>query len=107
MMVRTLLLAALPVCATVAAAGTTEPLQPEFRLVNFHAPLVIDNIYSPMQPGTRTVFHELEDNECKVNDVVVTNDAKRDFHGAYTGLAARAVRDKVWADPTCSGKRDT
>jgi hypothetical protein len=91
--------------ASVAAAGSDGPIQPEFRLANFHSPLVIDNLFSPMQPGTRTVFYELEDGECKVNDVVVTDGVKRDFHGAYAGLAARAVSDRVWADPQCNGKR--
>jgi hypothetical protein len=93
--------------ASAGAWGGDEPIQPEFRLVNFHAPLVIDNLYSPMQPGTRAIFHELEDGQCKVNDVVVANVAKHDFHGAYAGLAARGVSDKVWADPRCDGTRGT
>ena len=82
-----------------------QPLQPEFRLSNFHAPLVIDNPYLPMQPGTRTVLYELEDRACHVNDVVVTHDVKRDFQGAYAGLAARVIRDRVWADDACNGHR--
>jgi hypothetical protein len=90
-------------CTGLACAAT--PLQPSFRLDNFHAPLVIDNPWSPMQPGTRTVFHELEDGECKVNDVTVSRSAKRDFGGAYAGLAARSVIDRVWSDPLCNGKR--
>jgi hypothetical protein len=91
-------------CSAPVFAGT-EPIQPQFRLANFHAPLVIDNPYSPMQPGTRVVFHELEDGECKVNDVIVTQAAKRDFVGAYAGLSARPVIDRVWADPLCDGRR--
>jgi hypothetical protein len=91
--------------ASAAASASGGPIQPEFRLANFHAPLVIDNIYSPMQPGTRTVFNELEDGECKVDDVVVTGNAKHDFHGAYAGLSARAVTDRVWGDPHCNGTR--
>lgn len=86
------------------ARGAT-PIQPEFRLSNFHAPLVIDNPYLPMQPGTRTVNYELEDGECHVNDVVVTHAVKDDFQGAYAGIAARAVRDRVWDDPACNGTR--
>jgi len=93
-----LLAAALP-----AAAQTLH--QPEFRLSNFHAPLRIDNWLSPMQRGTRTVFHELEDGECSVNDVVVPGSVKRDFQGDYAGLSARPVLDKVWADPQCDGTR--
>jgi len=97
---------ALPLLACAGlAAGDTAPHQPIFRLSNFAAPLVIDNPYSPMQPGTRTVLYELEDGECHVNDVVVTHAVKHDFQGDYAGLAARAVRDRVWADPKCCGKR--
>jgi hypothetical protein len=89
---------------TIVVAGST-PLQPRFAIENFHAPLVIDNPWWPLQPGTRTVLHELEDGECKVNDVVVTRTAKRDFHGNYAGLAARVVSDRVWSDPLCDGRR--
>ncbi|MGO4550270.1 hypothetical protein AB4059_04095 [Lysobacter sp. 2RAF19] len=103
---RTLLACLLSILASPASvAFAAGPFQPEFRLSNFHAPLVIDNAYSPMQPGTRTVSYELEDGECKVNDVVVTHAAKHDFKGAYAGLAARKVTDKVWSDPQCNGKR--
>jgi hypothetical protein len=91
--------------ASSGAHGHDSPIQPEFHLSNFGAPLVIDNRYSPMHPDTRVVFHELEDGECKVNDVVVTRAAKRDFRHAYAGLAARVVLDRVWADPQCNGKR--
>jgi hypothetical protein len=91
--------------AATATATAATPLQPSFRLENFHAPLVIDNPWFPLQPGTRTVLHELEDGECKVNDVIVTRRAKRDFPGAYAGLAARTVVDKVWSDPLCNGRR--
>ena len=104
MAVRLVVVLPLAACAGVAfAAGA--PHQPEFRLSNFHAPLVIDNPYLPMQPGTRTVLAELEDGECHVNDVVVTRDVKRDFQGDYAGIAARAVRDRVWADDACDGTR--
>lgn len=89
--------------AGVASGGT--PLQPDFHLSNFSTPLLVDNPWSPMQPGTRTVSYELEDGDCHVNDVVVTHDVKHDFGGVYAGLAARAVRDRVWADPTCNGRR--
>src|SRR6476619_5843622 len=89
--------------AATAAAG--EPILPVFRLADFSHPLLIDNVFSAMQPGTRTIFHELEDGECKVNLVVVTDTVKHDFRGAYAGLWARAVTDKVWADPQRDGKR--
>ena len=94
---------ALMVCAASASAAT--PLQPTFRIDNFHAPLVIDNPWWPMLPGTRTVHHGLEDGECQVTEVAVTDGAKRNFTGAFAGLAARVVIDRVWSDPRCNGKR--
>lgn len=99
------LLFALMLCCPVGATWAAGPAQPHFRLSNFHAPLVIDNPYWPMQPGTRTVFYEVEDGECKVNDVIVTNATKRDFQHRYKGLVARTVIDRVWSDPECDGKR--
>jgi hypothetical protein len=86
-----------------ALAGSL--LQPVFRLSDFPAPLTIDNWLSPMAPGHHVVFHELEDGDCSVNDVVVTRGAKRDFQGPYAGLAARAVSDTVWSDDACNGRR--
>jgi len=103
--VATLIPGAVILFAWTGDAIAAEPIQPEFRLSNFHAPLVIDNPYLPMQPGTRAVNYELEDGECHVNDVIVTHAAKSDFQGAYAGIAARAVRDSVWDDPQCNGKR--
>ena len=89
--------------AAVNAQGA--PIQPHFDLANFPTPLRIDNPYSGFKAGTRTVFHELEDGECKVNDVVVTDNAKHDFHGNYAGLSARAVTDRVYDDAQCNGTR--
>ena len=90
---------------TSQAQAQQSPVQPHFDLADFHAPLRIDNPYSAMKPRTRAVLHELEDGECKVNDVVVTDQVKHDFGGPYAGLAVRAVRDRVWADDACDGTR--
>jgi len=87
------------------SASAATPIQPQFVLDHFHQPLQIDNWLSPMFPGSHVIFHELEDGECKVNDVVVTRAVKSDFQGDYAGLSARPVRDKVWDDPKCNGTR--
>jgi hypothetical protein len=84
---------------------TSGPIPPVFRLTDFPAPLRIDNWYSPMKTDTRIVIHELEDGECKVNDVVVTDKVKHDFRDAYAGIAARVVLDRMWSDPQCNGTR--
>ena len=94
----------LMLCCT-AARPNSGPIQPVFRLSDFPTPLRIDNWFLPMKAGTRIVAHELEDGECKVNDVVVTDLVKHDFRGAYAGIAARAVFDRVWSDPKCDGTR--
>jgi len=98
------LLSVLAVGLTGSASAAT-PIQPQFVLDHFHQPLQIDNWLSPMFPGSHVIFHELEDGECKVNDVVVTRAVKNDFLGDYAGLSARPVRDKVWDDPQCNGTR--
>lgn len=87
------------------SASAATPIQPQFVLDQFHQPLQIDNWLSPMFPGSHVIFNELEDGECKVNDVVVTRAVKNDFQGDYAGLSARPVRDKVWDDPQCNGTR--
>src|SRR6478672_1286349 len=87
------------------SASAATPIQPQFVLDHFHQPLQIDNWLSPMFPGSHVIFHELEDGECKVNDVVVTRAVKTDFQGDYAGLSARPVRDTVWDDPKCNGTR--
>jgi hypothetical protein len=100
-------------CAAVAALVATaaipaqagELLQPNFHLSDFHAPLRIDNVLSPMKAGTFIVAHELEDGVCKVNDVIVTDRVKHDFIDRYAGLSARVVRDLVYQDDECNGKR--
>lgn len=87
------------------AVGSGGPVLPHFDLDHFHAPLRVDNWLSPMPVGRHVIFHELEDGECKVNDVVVTDAIKQDFQGDYAGLRARTVTDQVWADPACNGGR--
>jgi hypothetical protein len=104
-LIRHTFLPAILVIACASAAATSTPFQPTFHLSAFSHPLRIDNPWSPFQTGTRYVFHEFEDGECKTNDVLVTQQSKRDFHGIYAGLAARSVIDRVWSDPTCEGKR--
>ena len=99
-----LLAGACLLCAPGAHAQQS-PVQPHFDLGDFHAPLRIDNPYSPMKAHTRVVAYELEDGECKVNDVIVTDTVKHDFGGTYAGLSARAVSDRVWSDDGCNGKR--
>ncbi|HEY1140336.1 MAG TPA: hypothetical protein VGE88_09045 [Lysobacter sp.] len=90
---------------TLLPATAAELIKPQFRIENFSTPLRIDNWLLPMKPNTFTVFYELEDGDCKVNDVIVTNRAKRDFIGHYAGLAAREVRDIVYLDEDCKGQR--
>ncbi|MDH3596705.1 MAG: hypothetical protein OEU09_19265 [Rhodospirillales bacterium] len=71
----------------------------EFNAGDFTAmgndPLDIDNRWWPLQAGTRFVyFAENEDDECLMNEVVVTDATK--FVAA--GVLARVVEDKEWID---------
>ena len=72
----------------------------------FHTPLLIDNPYWPLLPGTRVVYAEVSADGCIVNEVQVTSDSKNDFAGAYAGLTARVVLDREWTDEDCDGGRD-
>jgi hypothetical protein len=89
--------------APVAAGGL---VQPAFDLDDFDAPLAIDNPYWPLPVGLRVVYAEASDEECIVNDFVVTADVKGDFGGDYAGLRARVVSDTEWRDQDCDGGRD-
>ena len=95
---------ALLAMAVLPAAGA-ELIQPQFRIENFSTPLLIDNWLLPMKSNTYAVIYEREDDECMVNDVIVTDSVKRDFIGAYAGLRALEVRDIVYLDEDCEGRR--
>jgi hypothetical protein len=88
--------------ATAAAGGRVEL---PFSLADFSAPLTIDNLYFPLAPGRHIVYFEADEDECIVNDFVVTNGTKS-FSGAYAGLIARVISDREWLDEDCDGDRD-
>lgn len=97
-------------CGAVLAAS---PLATDAGLVeypfdaaDFSAPLAIDNPYWPLVPGTRIVYSEVSEDECVVNEFLVTNDSKSDFAGPYAGVSARVISDKEWLDEDCDGGRD-
>jgi hypothetical protein len=93
-------------CLASTRVHGTRPIQPIFHLADFSHPLVIDNPYLSLPVGRHIVFYEIEGGECGVNDFVVTADTKSDFQGAYAGLSARAISDRVWLDQDCDGGRD-
>lgn len=96
-------------CAVLCAAlGTVRAgglVQPVFDLADFTTPLAITNRYWPLAVDRRVVYFEASDDECIVNDFVVT-DQTRTFGGAYAGLVARVISDKEWLDADCDGGRD-
>lgn len=91
--------------AAVLPVAAAELFQPQFRIENFSNPVLIDNWLLPMKSNTYAVLYERDDDECMVNDVIVTDSVKRDFIGAYAGLRARVVRDIVYRDEDCDGRR--
>ncbi|MFC5578221.1 hypothetical protein ACFPOA_09395 [Lysobacter niabensis] len=92
--------------ASMPSARSGGLVEPEFDLADFTTPLLIDNPYWPLLPGGRVIYFEESDDECIVNEVLVTSRAKNDFHGIYAGLAARVVLDREWLDEDCDGGRD-
>jgi len=73
---------------------------------DFTAPLNIDNPYWPLLPGNTFVYRAVEDDECGVNVVVVTELTKSDFVAPYDQITARVVDDRGWADTDCDGVGD-
>ena len=96
---------ALCISLATATAGAGGLVELPFSLANFSAPLTIDNPHWPLAPGRHIVYFEVDDDECIVNDFVVTNDTKS-FSGAYAGVTARVVSDREWLDEDCDGGRD-
>jgi hypothetical protein len=93
-------------CLASSRAHGDRPSQPAFDLGDFSHPLTIDNRYLPLPVGLHIVYSEVEGDECAVDDFVVTAATKDDFQGAYAGLSARVVSDRVWLDADCDGGRD-
>jgi hypothetical protein len=73
---------------------------------DFTTPLNIDNPYWQLQPGNTFVYQAVEDDECIVNIVTVTEMIKNDFVAPYDQITARVVDDREWADTDCDGTGD-
>jgi len=70
-----------------------------FSVANFSNPLVIDNQYLPMVPGTVQTYKADGPDGCEVDVVTVTNDTK----AIQAGVTARVVHDVGFEDPECNG----
>jgi hypothetical protein len=73
---------------------------------DFTTPLNIDNPYWQLQPGNTYVYQAVEDGECIVNIVTVTEMIKNDFVAPYDQITARVIDDREWADTDCDGTGD-
>ena len=73
---------------------------------DFSDPLTIDNPYWQLLPGNTFVYRAVEDDECLVNEVVVTDTTKSDFVAPYNNITARVVDDTEWEDTDCDGIGD-
>jgi hypothetical protein len=88
----------------VKAGGLVE-VDTDFA-TDFSAPLNINNPYWQLLPGNTFVYRAIEDDECVVNEIVVTDMTKSDFVAPYDEITARVVDDRAWADPDCDGIGD-
>ena len=59
-----------------------------------NAPLDVDNRWWPLQVGTHFVYSAANEDECVINEFVVTSDTK--FVAA--GVLARVIQDREWID---------
>ena len=79
-----------------------EYIERDFDADNFDFPLVIDNMYWPLIPGTIQRFIGDEGDECILSITEVTHDVKT-FTGIYSPVKARVVSDKEYLDEECDG----
>jgi len=93
--------------ATAAAARAGGLVEVDIDFANdFTAPLNIDNPYWQLLPGNTFVYRAMENDECVVNVLVVTELTKSDFVAPYDRITARVVDDREWADTNCDGIGD-
>jgi hypothetical protein len=94
-------------CATanVANAGGLVEADIDFSS-DFTDPLTIDNPYWQLLPGNTFVYRSVEDDECIVNVIVVTELIKSDFVAPYDQISARVIDDTEWEDTNCDGMGD-
>ena len=79
-----------------------EYIERDFDANNFNTPLVIDNMYWPLVPGTVIRFIGDDGDECVLSVFEVTNNVKT-FTGIYSPVEARVISDKEYLDEECDG----
>ena len=99
------LVACMSVTAGAVNAGGLVEVDIDFA-TDFSTPLNIDNPYWQLLQGNTFVYRAVEDDECLVNEVVVTGLTKSDFVAPYDQITARVVDDTEWADTDCDGVGD-
>lgn len=83
---------AVAVCGFMVGDVAAGWIDVQFDERNFNSPLVIDNPYWPLVPGTTFIYEAEEDEELIVNWVAVTNQKER-----VCGIKTRVVYDVEWA----------
>lgn len=86
--------------ASPSAARTVEI---EFDADNFDTPLVIDNQYWPLVPGTTFVYKAETADGCAENRVTVTSETKDITIPGEPTITVRVVRDLEYEDEDCDG----
>lgn len=99
------LMALMGITGNVVYAGGLVEVDIDFA-TDFTDPLAIDNPYWQLLPGNTFVYRAVEDDECLVNEVVVTELTKSDFVAPYDQITTRVVDDTEWEDPNCDGIGD-
>ena len=93
--------------ATAGAVNAGGLVEVDIDFANdFTSSLNIDNPYWQLQPGNTFVYRAIEDDECLVNVIVVTDLMKDDFVAPYDQIEARVVDDTEWEDTDCDGDGD-
>ena len=89
--------------ATVGSVNAGGLVEVDIDFANdFTDSLNIDNPYWQLLPGNTFVYQAVEDDECLVNTVVVTDLMKNDFDAPYDQIIARVVDDTEWQIQTAT-----
>lgn len=89
---------------TAATAGGVVSIP--FDADNFDNPLVIDNEFLPMVPGTTQTYKAEGADGCEVDVVTVTDDVKTITIGGES-IQVRVVEDLAYEDEECDGADDS
>lgn len=87
---------------SLASPSSAKSLEFTFQKSNFDNPLIIDNIFFPLVPGTSFVFEAETTDGCEEDVFTVTSDTKPITINGET-IDVRVIEDLAYEDTACDG----